>query len=269
MAARRSMSSGAPSATEHWSPSRSSTGGGCRRREGWTQLTASFRSALRCSPADGLIPPYPSSLSIQSDEEEEELALLYRNVPTFAVGHGAAAVWGRRGRQASRMGRYQLPAQPRDSRASASNCRTPGTCCRCCVSAKSTRDTSVIEDLDRFLDRYDAWAEELKATAAGIQPRLAGAAARLLSRIRDAGLRMRRGVRLLESDEHPEVRRAFAMANRAMLMQMVHTGEDFSGRRRRWTDSLPAAPDYDDTTRAWRPFQLAFLLLTIESVALG
>ena len=79
---------------------------------------------------------------------------------------------------------------------------------------------------------------------------------------------MRRGVRLLESDEHPEVRRAFAMANRAMLMQMVHTGEDFSGRRKLWTDSLPAVPDYDDATRAWRPFQLAFLLLTIESVAL-
>src|SRR5262249_48595421 len=74
--------------------------------------------------------------------------------------------------------------------------------------------------------------------------------------------------RLLESDGHPEVRHAFAMANRAMLMQMVHAGEDFSRRRRRWTDSLPAVPDYADATRAWPPVPLALLLLTIESVAL-
>ena len=56
------------------------------------------------------------------------------------------------------------------------------------------------------------------------------------------------------------------MMNRAMLMQMVHTGEDYSGRRKLWTDGLPVAPDYDDTSRVWRPFQLAFLLLAIESV---
>ena len=166
------------------------------------------------------------------------------------------------------MGRYQLPAQPRDPERHASNCRRRQTCCRSCVSARSTRTPRLSRISTGFSTDTTLGPRSLQATAAGIQPRLADAAARLLGRIRDAGLRMRRGVRLLESDEHPEVRRAFAMANRAMLMQMVHAGEDFSGRRRRWTDSLPAAPDYDDATRAWRPFQLAFLLLTIESVAL-
>ena len=198
--------------------------------------------SLRCSPADGLIPPYPSSLSIQSDEEEEELALLYRNVPTFAVGHGAAAVWGEEAdKRVGWVGTSYLPSHAIPS-VSFELPDAENVLSLLRLSQIDT-DTSVIEDLDRFLDRYDAWAEELQATAAGIQPRLAGAAARLLSRIRDAGLRMRRGVRLLESDEHPEVRRAFAMANRAMLMQMVHTDEDFSGRRRRWTDSLPAVPE--------------------------
>jgi hypothetical protein len=223
---------------------------------------------LRCFPAEGLIPPYPSSLSIQSDEEEEELALLYRNVPTFAVGHGAAAVWGKEeaGQRVSWVGTSYLPSYAIPS----VRFELPhaGNVLSLLRLSHIDTDTSVIRDLDRFLDQYDAWAEELKAIAVGIQPRLASAAARLLGRISDASLRMRRGVRLLESDEHPEVRRAFAMANRAMLMQMVHTGEDFSGRRKLWTDSLPAARDYDDTSRVWRPFQLAFLLLTIESVAL-
>ena len=223
---------------------------------------------LRCFPADGLILPYPSSLSIQSDEEEEELALLYRNVPTFAVGHGAAAVWGNEdaGQRVSWVGTSYLPSYAIPS--VRFELPDAGNVLSLLRLSHIDTDRSVIRDLDRFLDQYDVWAEELKAIAVGIQPRLAGAAARLLGRISDASLRMRRGVRLLESDEHPEVRRAFAMANRAMLMQMVHTGEDFSGRRKLWTDSLPAARDYDDTSRVWRPFQLAFLLLTIESVAL-
>jgi hypothetical protein len=222
---------------------------------------------LRCSPAEGLISPYPSSLSIQSDEEEEELALLYRNVPTFAVGHGAAAVWGKEAdRRVAWVGTSYLPSHAIPS--VSFELPDAGSVLSLLRLGQIDTDTSVIDDLDRFLDRYDAWAGELQATAAGVQPRLAGAAARLLGRVRDAGLRMRRGVRLLESDEHPEVRRAFAMANRAMLRQMVHAGEDFSGRRRQWTDSLPAIPDYDDGTRAWRPFQLAFLMLTIESVVL-
>jgi hypothetical protein len=222
---------------------------------------------LRCSAVDDVIAPYPSGLSIQSDEEEEELALLYRNVPTFAVGHGSAAVWGDEADghvgwvATSYLPAHAIPSVRFDLPAvddALSLRRLSGV----------DQDTSVIADLDRFIDGYDAWAESLKTVAAGVRAPLADAAARLLNRVSGAGLRMRRGVRLLESDEHPEIRRAFGLANRAMLMQMVHAGEEFSGRRKRWTDTLPPPPDYEDDSRRWRPFQLAFLLLTIESVAL-
>lgn len=223
--------------------------------------------AFRCSPVDGPIAPYPSSLSIQSDQEEEELALLYRKIPTFAIGHGSAAVWGDESEEG--VGWVETSYLPTHAISSVRfDLPDVGDVLSLLRLSQIDRDTSVIADLDRFLDRYDAWAESLKATAADVRPALADAAARLLNRISNAGLRMRRGVRLLESDGHPEIRQAFAMANRAMLMQMIHTAEEFSGRRRRWTDSLPTEPDYEDNSRSWRPFQLAFLLLTIESVAL-
>ena len=197
--------------------------------------------ALRCSLVDGAIPPYPSSLSIQSDEEEEELALLYRNVPTFAIGHGSAAVWG--DEADGRVGWVETSYLPIHAIPSVRfDLPEADDVLSLLRLSQIDQDISVIANLDRFLDRYDTWAQSLKATAAGVRPAFAAAAARLLDRISDAGLRMRRGVRLLESNEYPEIRHAFAMANRAMLMQMVHAGEEFSGRRRRWTEASQRRP---------------------------
>ena len=108
-------------------------------------------------------------------------------------------------------------------------------------------DASVISDLYRVRGRYESWSDELQATLPQIKPALADAAGRLLDRISTSIGRMRRGIDLLASDEHPEVRRAFALANRAMLMQMVHGSDDFAGKRKQWTAALPDEPDY--TTR--------------------
>ena len=42
---------------------------------------------MRCLPQMGVL-AYPAGMRIQTGEEEEEQALLYRDVPTYAVGHG-------------------------------------------------------------------------------------------------------------------------------------------------------------------------------------
>lgn len=65
--------------------------------------------------------------------------------------------------------------------------------------------------------------------------------------------RMRAGLRLLERDE--KARLAFALANRAMLDQM------------RQHDRLQDGKNGADHDYRWRPFQLAFLLTTLESTA--
>ena len=228
-----------------------------------------FQVVLKCSPTSQAIPPYPTSLSLQSDPEEEELALLYRNVPTFAIGHGAAAIWG--GEAAGHtawVGNSYLPSHsvPRVdfSLKSASNVLS--------LQRLSTidDDVSVIFDLYQFVDDYESWSDELQATLPQIKPALSNAAGRLLDRISTSIGRMRGGIDLLASDEHPDLRRAFALANRAMLMQMVHGSEDFAGKRKQWTAALPDEPDYTSETlsHSWRPFQLAFLLLTLASAAL-
>ena len=73
----------------------------------------------------------------------------------------------------------------------------------------------------------------------------------IIDRMRVAVSRMRAGLNLLNKDD--KSRLAFALANRAMLDQM------------RQHDRVEGKPRTDDAYR-WRPFQLAFLLTTLESL---
>ncbi|MGC4862811.1 helicase-related protein [Micromonospora sp. DT41] len=218
---------------------------------------------LRCSPVEGCIAPYPSTLRLHSDPEEEELALLYRKVPVFALGHGAAASWQAEGDSATSVQTTFLPSHvvpdvafelPGDQEALSLNYLT----------GLEQDPEGIISRLYAFVDSYDHWAERTRTRRDGIARPLIKAADRLLKRVDRARARMREGVHLLEQD--PTARRAFVLANRAMLMQMIRSGPRFAGTGRAWNERLPAAPAYDDPHRSWRPFQLAFVLLSLPSI---
>jgi hypothetical protein len=225
-----------------------------------------FQVSVRCEGRTGFL-PYPTPMRIQAGDEEEELALQYRDVPTYAIGHGCATAWESREGHPSWIATTHLPDHT-----------IPGVSFTLegedgdeleqvltleYLAAIDDDPSGVIEALDTFVDRYDDWAAEQDAEASVLPARHVGAATRLLERITAARLRMRRGVRRLESD--PVARQAFAMANTAMLMQMIRTGPDHAGSIREWNDPMADEPSYADPDRRWRPFQLAFLLLTLES----
>ena len=54
-----------------------------------------FQVVLRCWPKTGTITRYPAKPHLYTDPEAEELELLYRGIPVYAIGHGAAATWVR------------------------------------------------------------------------------------------------------------------------------------------------------------------------------
>ena len=225
-----------------------------------------FQVSLRCHPAEGLIGRYPTPFRINTDQEDEEFSLLYRNVPTFAIGHGCAATWppstpdGAAWVETTHMPRHITPRVDFDL-PDAANALSLSR-----LAEITDSPEEVLRQLYGFVDGYDAWTDRLEKSVAKVDVSLQEAAHRLLERVHGARRRMRAGVVLLEADS--VVREAFAMANKAMLMQMIRSRDPFA-RRRAWTDPLPDAPDYDDPERhwRWRPFQLAFLLLTMESLA--
>lgn len=223
---------------------------------------------VRCLSEEGFS-PYPAPVRIQSGDEEAELALQYKDVPTFAIGHGCAATWETGVERPSWVETTYLPSHvvpgvafTLEGDGDELN-RLNATLSLEFLAQVASSPAAVITALDEFVDSYDRWAAGQEEVAADLPPRHAGAAKRLLARIDEARRRMRRGVRRLEQDD--DAREAFSLANRAMLMQMVHSGEDFAGRRRQWNEADLPTPTYTGTGRAWRPFQLAFLLLALES----
>lgn len=216
---------------------------------------------LSCTVPDGGIAPYPVAQQLHSDDEEEELALLYRNVPVFAIGHGAAAMWTADGQRATEVRTSYLPHHVVPD--VAFDLPNVGDVLSLAALAGIVdKPAEVIALLDEFVDRYDEWAERL--AAAPVPGHTQPVARRLLDRIGDVRRRMRDGVRLLVDD--PEARYAFGLANTAMLMQMQRSAAPYAAVSRNWSDPIPPDADPADPRKRWRPFQLAFLLLTMRSV---
>ena len=203
-----------------------------------------FEANLRCFIEAGEVVDYPRVDPSLLTDEERELELQYRERRIFAVGHGAAVDWEMKAGEPGRIWSTFLP------RAS-----TP------IVSVEARGKPDVLhldrlsgdhlplDQLQTFIDEYAAWVQDRQSDATRLEDTTDREAAhRITGRMETAHKRMREGVALLGSE--PDAALAFRLANRAMLRQMVQFGGD------------------SDRPRAWRPFQLGFLLATIKSTVL-
>ncbi|MGE7385709.1 helicase-related protein [Streptomyces sp. NPDC004126] len=222
-----------------------------------------FQVALAVRPLDGRVLQYPSVRLASRDPEEQELRLQYRHVRTHAVGHGCAveeiadgdAVTGLR---AVVMPEAEVPAT-----------RAAGLTGAPVLNVLHLADPDVPvarlrQELSEFTADYRSWYEEQCRVEVPAWGR--AAAERILERIGTAVARMESGVRTLCDPGCPELLEAFRAANLAMALQMRHSARDQAGERRARHE--PAAVDpAPDPRSAWRPFQLAFFLLTLDGVA--
>src|SRR5690606_26291075 len=118
------------------------------------------------------------------------------------------------------------------------------------------------EALGTLTDDYAAWIEEQRGR---IGTEITGhddAARQVLASCEEAHARLEEGVRVLLTDEDALL--ALRFANRAMAMQRVSS---IYGLKRRRGEGGELANRDLEKNRSWRPFQLAFLLLSIPSPA--
>jgi hypothetical protein len=223
-----------------------------------------FQVRMRCSPREGMLVPYPAKSRWHRDQEAEEIELQYREVPVYAVGHGTAAEWDESESTPAWVGTTFLPSYTVPDVSFEVETDSP-VFSMLHLSRIDRNPSEVLADLESFAEDYETWAATSRSTVTSVPERLRPAAIRLVERMEVAGGRMRQGIARLRDDRR--ARRAFALANLAMLMQIVHSRDHLAGT----VHSVPDAPEmpvgqYEDPAVSWRPFQLAFLLLTIDGV---
>jgi len=193
-----------------------------------------------------------SSLAGGSDEAALN-DMLFRQSKEFAVGHGVSVVWGDvTGNVVSKICTEWMPVQNVESTSAEGHESLNGfkdgfpgafSAAWLCSSAKG----EVICALNGFLDCYGRWIESTEARVSRDAPGHHEVAIAQLGVCRKALGRMRAGVACLSASD--DAWESFRAANRAMDDQSKFKAKGASAR-----------------PMVWRPFQLGFLLLSIDSI---
>nr|WP_322941927.1 helicase-related protein [Pseudomonas sp. s4] len=210
---------------------------------------ALFEVQLRCVIEAGAVGRYPRVEFSLLDDEEQELELQYKNRKIYAIGHGCAVNWqedehGVREIRSEFMPVVEVPQVTADVAGGDEVLNLAY------LTQAETRTEQVCAALQRFVAGYGGWIAERSDELGDLPGDERKAGERIVQRMKDALARMQSGIALIGRD--PQIARAFALANQAMLDQMRQTSR-IKGRA---TDT----GQYN-----WRPFQLAFVLTTLRS----
>lgn len=213
--------------------------------------------------------------SKDDDEERKALEMIYRQQVEFAVGHGVAVHADTDAEDVERarevrtvvMPQYELPVT-----------ETPGLrpddrlAMREMVD-KGHLDMEVLADMDRgdlvaalsvLPNDYGIWIDEQKDRIGADVIGYDAQAAAALDRCKEIKRRLEEGIAVLADPANDRALAAFRFANRAMARQRIHSLLALSQRR----GEGKALADFEvRMNRSWRPFQLAFILLSIPSLA--
>lgn len=231
-----------------------------------------YQSGLKVEVVEGQIKEYPTSDRFKLDEEQQELNLTYRNQVPWAVGHGVAVDWeSTKGEKPNTVFTQVMPYhEVKDFSTDIDSEKYPGLdkdiLSIPAIADETTRTPEeLLNGYKQLIRVYGQWVQELECEQ--LDSRYNNAKARIISRLRNAESRMARGIELLGSSS--TAMKAFRLANKAMLMQMIHSGKDFAGKAKN-RDYGYQQPDYFSAqvrqNFKWRPFQLAFQLLVLESL---
>lgn len=207
------------------------------------------------------------------DPERESLEMIYRNRVEFAVGHGVAVHSETAKDDPTRAIEVRTTVIPQYE---VQVTETPGLdptdrpAMREMVASglldmqrlAQLPVDDLVEALNTLTRDYGAWIAEQRGRIGRDVVGYDTQADRALDRCLEIQARLQQGIDTLKNDE--KALTAFRFANRAMAIQRVRSL--YSSRRRRGED--PDLGELEKSERpSWRPFQLAFLLLSIPSLA--
>ncbi len=214
-----------------------------------------FQARLELCCQDGFLAQRDLSGYAAADDDQRLADLHYRDVAAFAVGRNVAAVWRADDDGAvRRVASEPLPIAEVERVAPNEEIAGVEFGMEALGAAAAENDGAALSAALAGLPRlYGAWiAGERDKAAALTAPRRREAADRLVAAMAGAEARIADGIGLLAGDDR--ARLAFRMMNEAVAR----------AARRRFAG--PAGDPAAQSRPAWRPFQLAFILLNLRAL---
>ena len=221
----------------------------------------------------------PNSDISAMDDEERSLDLLYRHKKIYGTGLGTSVDWriDDNGNGSIWNDFFPITEVPSMSFSLPKNdLLGDGELSMKYLSDLDSSDREAkLKSMRSLVDLYRQWVEDLEKTAAALDTRYASAATKNIQECKRAYQRMYAGIETLRSNDNAY--RAFLLANRAMFMQRIHIamqGDMAQSNADRYpgdeeiSDRL-CGMDYSresDANCRWRPFQIAFLLMDVNSI---
>lgn len=221
--------------------------------------------------------PYPRAELTRPDEEEQSLDLLYRNFETYAIGHGCGADWSKSetANAADRISAVALPSFETPSITSEIR-RADGSNVEVAMAplAGLVQDDDGWNALQEVVDLYAAWIDQKRVEAVRLDDRYRDAAERHIDLCCRCLDRVRDGLEFLSSD--PIAATAFRFANEAILIQQLRSTRGARTVEIKDGNVVFDRPSAEINVLAgalgrgkWRPFQIAFLLMSLRSSVVG
>jgi hypothetical protein len=237
-----------------------------------------FQSVMSIStPENHSFSIYPKQYEMKEhlSDEEASTELLYRNEGIYAFGHGCAAHWQQHITNVKEisttfMPEYETLSMTPNVYVKKGNRKIELTIKMSDLAGLSSNEhpNKILEPL---INGYDEWIQdkenEIKITVA--EP-LLPAAREHIRLCKESLKRMKDGLKLLHEKQTLE---AFRLANLAILLQQVNGKEIRSGViennkvifNKSFNENTKDEMKLKNADNSWRAFQIAFILLSIES----
>ncbi len=234
----------------------------------------------------GQLEKYPESQRPfeQLDSDEQSLSLLYRESATWGIGHGCAAGWDAEPGQAPTllyadvMPAVETPSMTPDI--NDSNGHPIQLAMRELAALPDDGQTGAWQNLSNLATEYSNWIQGRRNELSGLPTHLRAVGDRHLAAATACLQRINAGLEILRTDER--ARRAFRLANLAMLLQQIAT-KQLERRPLYWNQAgRIIAPlgahdspwniytqnrERSDRLGSWRAFQIAFLLMSVSGTS--
>jgi len=196
----------------------------------------------------------------KGDWDDRVADLQYRDVCEYAVGHGVSATWPRAvgGPLATGLAtecrRVETTWVPQAQVERVAPSPIPSVELKMEELGSLTDGADAASKLLPLVTQYRQWIASQETKYPNLSPDRAKTASEMMTVAGFVAGRIEAGIALLAK---PQVLEAFCIANRAMAR---------AGRQRSWagSDKLKTPEQLDAPT--WRPFQLAFFLMTLRSI---